>query len=109
MTAVVEGRINKNQRWIFGSTAWLPLAVLVVVWAIIWLSDLKRVIWGEKRESEQNNPQFSSWVSSTHRVSLPLVGSPLWFLLHLRRRAHIPHERGGAPDGLEFREGEFKW
>ena len=33
----------------------------------------------------------------------------LWFLLHLRQRAHIPHERGGAPDVLEFHESEFGW
>ena len=55
---------------------------------------------GGKRESEQNDPQFSS------RVGFPFVG---WFLLHLYRRGHIPHERGGARNVLEFHEGEFGW
>ena len=47
----------------------------------------------------ENDPRLSSWlVLLTHHVDLPLLG-PLWFLHPLRRRAHIPHERGGAPDG----------
>jgi hypothetical protein len=36
-----------------------------------------------------------------HHIGLPILGSPLWFLL-LRQRAHIPRKRGGAPDGIEL-------
>lgn len=39
----------------------------------------------------------------THCLTLPLGGFPLWFLLPLHRRAHIPHERGGAPNELDLR------
>ena len=38
----------------------------------------------------------------THHLGLPFLGSPLWFLLPLHQRAHIPCERGEAPDVLEF-------
>ena len=43
-----------------------------------------------------------------HCLGLPFLGSPLWFLFPLHQRAHIPRERGGAPDVLAFREGEFR-
>jgi len=42
----------------------------------------------------------------SHRLSLPFLGSTLWFLLHLHRWAHIPRERGGAPDVLKFCDGD---
>ena len=47
----------------------------------------------------KNDPRIVSHLLA-HRLGLPLLGSPLWFLLPLRRWAHIPRERGGAPDGL---------
>ena len=45
---------------------------------------------------------------TTHDFHHGFCWSPLWFL-HLRWQAHIPHERGGAPDVLEFCESEFRW
>jgi len=42
----------------------------------------------------------------SHRLGLPFLGSALWFLLHLHRWAHIPRERGGAPDVLKFCDGD---
>jgi hypothetical protein len=53
-------------------------------------------------EEEKNEPQFSPWFAvKTHRMGLPLHGSPLVFLLpkflrRVRMRRPHPLERGGA-------------
>ena len=72
MTVVVEGRINKNQRWIVGSTAWLPLAVLVVVWGIIMVVWLKESYLGwETREwTKQPTIFIMGFVDAPHEPSI---------------------------------------
>ena len=63
--------------------------------------------WNERRNGE-NKPQLSLWfIFRTYRQGLPLLGSPLAFLIPLflrqasrkssiKKTAHIPLERGGV-------------